>query len=137
MIKMKKIISAMLIPSLIFYLSGCYSMAQINKEDFITKNEKGKIVILTKDLKTYLFKAWTYQIQSDTLYGFGYELNGSDNKIPYKGKIAIDNIISVNMERIDVGTTVLLSIGILIGIALLLGTIVLIQAGNELSNLLG
>jgi hypothetical protein len=115
----KKIIIMVLLPSIFLYLTGCYSMYDIPKEESKTLYTS-KLWVLTNNGDSYLFQDHTYIIRKDTLFGkINYENQPSINiSIPLK------NISSMQTEKINGGSTVLAVLGgvvILAGVAVLLG----------------
>jgi len=46
---MKKYITAVLIPCLLLYLSGCYSMKEVTKEEFSPAPDYPELYVKTKD----------------------------------------------------------------------------------------
>jgi len=52
--KKKKIVASILIPPLLFYFFGCYSMREISKEEFTGQSEEA--LLLTGKMETYQLK---------------------------------------------------------------------------------
>ena len=104
---LRKNIATVLIISFLNF-AGCYSTEtiSINKiKDGTEQINFGKnITIVTKDYSTYCFPAFQYQINNDTLYGTGTHIT-LGNEIPYKGKIAMNDISSIKQEEVDAGST--------------------------------
>jgi hypothetical protein len=115
---MKKLISLALIFSLLSYLTGCYSMREVTKEEFISQEEYDKASLITKDNKEYQFNDMQYIINSDTLIGTGMRLSGN-NETQFAGKIALDDVTTFNLDKFNVGVAILASVLIigLVGIA--------------------
>ena len=119
---MKKIIASILIPSLLFYLTGCYTMNEITKEDF-KEGSRGNATLLTNKMETYRFDEGQYYIKADTLNGNGFIVNGGLNT-PFSGNIALEDIAAINVEEPDGFKTFLLTIGIIAGAVLIAYTII-------------
>ena len=109
---MKKLISILLILTLLPYLTGCYSMNQISKTEFKETNKKGKIELKTKTGDEYQFE-YSYFILSDTLYGNGIKISDGD-ETAFKGAIALDDILTINHEEYNSGMTTFLAASIIV-----------------------
>ncbi len=131
---MKKLISFILIPCLFFYLTGCSGMGAVTKEEFKKNSVKGKIILITKNLETYHFDEGYYYIESDTLYGDGEKLIKNETGIPFKGKIPLNIISSITMEKTDVVASIFLGIGIIAGIGVICFGVFMILMASAFSN---
>ena len=60
----------------------------------------------------YQFNDGKYTINSDTLLGIGMRLAGN-NEIPFSGKIALDDVMTFNLEKFNTEIVVLVTIIIL------------------------
>ena len=124
---LKKYITLFLVLTFLNYV-GCYSSEVINKKDLddgkaqIDFNEE--IYVTTEDYSRYHFLKGFYQIQKDTLYGEGSVQNAGD-EIPFKGKIAMDEVTSFEQSKPDAGSSAGLTIGIIAIGAVALGLILL------------
>ncbi|HQF42504.1 MAG TPA: hypothetical protein PK073_06285 [Ignavibacteriaceae bacterium] len=104
-----------LILSMLNFL-GCYSSEVISRKDL---NEglaridfDSEINITTVDYNNYNFLPGHYQIENDTLSGEGRTIKlGKSNT--YTGKIAMNDILSFEQDKLDVGGT----IGLVLGVA--------------------
>ena len=67
---MKKYIISILIPYLLLYLSGCYSMQKVTKDEFVQASDYPELYVKTKE-KEYAFEEDNYSFQNDTIYGKG------------------------------------------------------------------
>ena len=112
---------------------SCYSSKfvafneyQKNKDEIRKQDE---IQIITRDKERYRFSKSDYYIVYDTLRGKGARLL-DDKEYPFNGRIALSDIESVQLERIDWLVTGLVSFGI---ISVVVGTIALIGV-SELSS---
>ena len=110
---MKRQISILLIFSLLFYLTGCYSMQEVTKEEFSSQKECDEAKLIAKDNKKYQFNDGYYTINSDTLTGSGLSFSGN-NETQFAGKIALNDVTSFNLDKLDVERTVLVSFIILV-----------------------
>ena len=110
----------------ILNFTGCYSLEVINKEDVNEEraqiNLSEELFLTTKDLTRYHFLAYNYQIANDTLYGSG-AIEASSSIAPFKGAIALDEIINFEQSKPDTGATIGLIAGI-IAVGLLVGGII-------------
>jgi hypothetical protein len=114
----KKIIVAVLIPSLLVFLTGCYSMGNISKEDLKTK-PTSKLWVLTNSGDSYLFREYDYRIQRDTLFG---QITNENKTITLK-TIPLEDIASLQSETINGGTTFLAVLGVIAGVGLIVALI--------------
>ena len=116
---MKKLISIVLILSLLPYLAGCYSINQVSKEELQTDNSRGDLTIITNQNEIYKFEDGSYFIKSDTLFGMGIKAI-ADKQIPITNEIALGNITSIKGKESDGLKTAFLIVGI-IGIVAAIG----------------
>ena len=116
---MKKLISVLLIFALLPYLTGCYTMNQITKEEFKKSSKNAEIELQTRAGDEYHFED-SYYILSDTLYGQGIKIR--DNKeTPFNDKIALNDIFSIKQKEFNTGAIVFLgmvAVGTIIVLAL-------------------
>lgn len=121
----------------ILNFTGCYSLEVINKEDvnegLAQINLGEELFLTTKDFTRYHFLAYKYQIANDTLYGSG-AIEASSSIAPFKGAIALDEIINFEQSKPDTGETIGLIAGIL-AVGLLVGVIVFAAAYSTSSVL--
>jgi len=105
---------------------GCYSSEVISKKEIDEGTQQidfhQDISINTKDYKTYHFAANQYQVENDSLYGNGL-VTKLGSEVPFRGKIAMDDILSFEQSTIDAGSTIGLIAGIVAVGALILGII--------------
>jgi len=83
---MKKYIISVLIPSLLIYLTGCYSMQEVTKEEFSPKPDYPNLKILTEE-RELTFKEGDYIFQNDSIIGLGKSVLLVSNWQPFDGKI--------------------------------------------------
>ncbi len=131
-----KYIICFLILSIINF-TGCYSLEVINKEDVdegrAEINLSHELFLTTKDSTRYHFLAYNYKIANDTLYGSG-AIEASSSIAPFKGAIALDEIINFEQSKPDTGETIGLIAGI-IAVGLLVGVIIFAAAYSTSSVL--
>jgi len=112
---LKKYITCFLVLTFLNYV-GCYSSEVITNEKLnngtahIDTNDE--IYFTTNDLTRYHFAAYHYQVVNDTIYGEG-TLQKNGNEVPFDGKIAMNEINSIEQYQIDSGTTTGLTLGIM------------------------
>ena len=129
---LKKHVVCFLILSILNF-TGCTYLKVINKED-VDKgqteiNLSDELYLTTKDFTRYHFLAYNYQIANDTLYGSG-AIEASTSITPFKGAIALDEIINFEQSKPDTGET----IGLIAGM-IAVGLVVLgIIGGAELAD---
>jgi hypothetical protein len=117
----KKFICNILVVALL-NLVGCYSFESITVPEYKQiEKEEGKpaeIYVLTKDGEKYHFLKDNFYIENDILYGKGKLLLGDREELIDK-KIALSDIVLIEVENFDLGDTCLLSGGILLGVGLI------------------
>jgi hypothetical protein len=126
-----KIIIMVLIPSLCLYLTGCYSMHYIPKED-LKNSSYSKLWVLTNNGDSYLFKDNAYLLKNDTLYG----RISNKNQPSFKMNIPLKDISSMQTEKINGGYTFLAVLGVFVivaGIAFLIKGMEVSSTVNEIT----
>ena len=117
----KKLISSILVIALL-NLVGCYSFQSVTVPEYKqVEEEEGKpdeIYVLTKDGEKYHFLWANFYIVNDILYGKGKLLLGDREELIDK-KIALSDIVLIEVENVDLGDTCLLAGGILLGVGLI------------------
>ncbi len=132
---LKKYIICFLILSILNF-TGCSYLEVISYEDVnegraeITLSDE--LYLTTKDYTRYHFLAYNYQIANDTLYGSG-AIEASSSITPFKGAIALDEIINFEQSKPDTGATIGLFAGI-VAVGLLVGVIIMAAATAEVFN---
>ncbi len=116
---MKKIITLILLITLIPYLTGCYSLKEITTDE-IENGQKGKLIILSRDMVRYEFERNMYSVRADSLYGYGIRVNTDEEELPFTGKVALNDITSIHLEQIDPFAMGCLGLGI-ISLAIIVG----------------
>ena len=115
---------------------GCYSPETITNKDIDEGKEQidfnQEISIVTKDYKSYRFGALQYQIVNDSLYGNGV-VTELGKEVPFKGKIALDNILSFEQRAMDTGSTAGLTVAIIAGGLIVAGVIMWAILANAFS----
>ena len=117
----EKLISSVLVVSLL-NLFGCYSADILTVPQYKTVEEtNGKpneIKVTTKDYKEYQFSNSNFYIENDTLYG-KEKLLIAGGQEPIERKIALSEIVTIEVESFDLGDTCLLGGVIYLGIGVL------------------
>ncbi|MCU0333264.1 MAG: hypothetical protein MUC75_07920 [Ignavibacteriaceae bacterium] len=112
---LKKHIICFLILSFLNF-TGCTSLEVISKKDVDEGRSEinlgDELYLTTKDFTRYHFLAFNYQMENDTLYGSG-AIVASSSITPFKGGIALDEIINFEQSKADTGATLGLIGGIL------------------------
>ena len=132
---LKKYIICFLILSFLNF-TGCTYLEVISNEDISEGradiNFSDELYLTTKDFTRYHFLAYNYQLVNDTLYGSG-AIEASSSITPFKGSIALDEIINFEQNKPDTGATLGLIGGIIAVGALVLGIIVAVAMGDVFS----
>jgi len=117
----KKLISSILVVALL-NLVGCYSFQSVTVPEYKQVEEKegkpNEIYVLTKDVEKYHFLKYDFYIANDILYGKGKLLLGDREELIDK-KIALSEITLIEVEKFDLGDTLLWTLGILVGVGLI------------------
>jgi len=125
----RKFFISLLVVSFLNYV-GCYSSEIISKAEIDQGTKKinfdEEISISTKDYNSYRFGAHQFQIENDTLYGTGVT-SKLGNEVPFKGKIAMNDITSIEQKSMDAGATTGLIIGGLV-LGALIAVVVVVAA---------
>ena len=146
---MKRYISAVLIPCLLLQLCGCYSQKEITLEELMIYKDE-EITIIENDSVSYLLKNEFTSDQiimnSNINYCIGVDTTEKDlilyKKVVNKNaeqkiimkidtvKIKKTDIVSIQKSELDGVNTVLLTLGIIAGVALITYAIAL--ANNQI-----
>ena len=104
----RKIILSVLIIALLNLL-GCYSYKTISKDEFTQAEDYNDLQVLTNDKNLYQFEEDDYTFRQDSIYGSGkLKLrNGQKVSEDFKGSIHLEDIKKLQMDKLDVGTTIL------------------------------
>ena len=117
-----KFISSIIVVALLNLL-GCYSFQSVNFVEYkqIEKNngKPNEIKVKVDDSREYHFTDSNFYFENDTLYGRGKIILNS-NEQPFDGEVAVSEIESIEVEKLNVletvgavaGITVVLIIGI-------------------------
>ena len=128
----KKLISSILVVAL-QNLLGCYSVDYLTVPQYeMVERKDGKpeeIKVITRDFKEFQFLAPNFHIENDTLYGKG-KFVSADNQESVVKKIAVTEIVSIEVEKFELANTCLLSGGIFFGIAAIIGLIGVVKASE-------
>ena len=132
---LKKHIICFLILSFLNF-TGCTSLEVISKKDVdegrTEINLGDDLFLTTKDFTRYHFLAFNYQIVNDTLYGSG-TIEASSSITPFKGAIALDEILNFEQNKPDTGATLGLIGGIIAVGLVVLGIIAATATADVLS----
>jgi len=118
----KKLVSGLLITTIITQIVGCYSYQEITKDEFLYAEYYEDLQIKTKNQLIYRFNEGDYIIREDTLLGNGKIVNNLTKKrdfVEFKGGIYFEDIESFYFDRFDTANTIL-SIGIVAGLLALI-----------------
>ena len=97
---MKRYISTILIPCLLFQLCGCYSMQEVGKEDFALVPDYNKLKIIT-DEREFTFNQGDYSFKNDTISGVGLTLLLKNYYQPFEGKISVYDVENVEIAKMN------------------------------------
>ena len=104
----KKFISSILVVALMSLL-GCYSFQSVTVVEYkqIEENEgkPNEIKVKMDDSREYYFIDSNFYIENDTLYGKG-EIILNSNEQKFDGEVAVSNIESIEVEKLNVLETV-------------------------------
>ena len=132
---LKKYIICFLILSFLNF-TGCTSLEVISKEDVdegrAEINLSDELYLTTKDFTRYHFLAYTYQIANDTIYGSG-AVEDSSSITPFKGAIALNEVINFEQSKADTGATIGLFSGIIVVGLLVFGIMFAAALGDTLN----
>lgn len=114
---MKKLIIVVTILSFL-NLIGCYYQEQMNPGDY-KFDENSTMKITTKDT-VYNFNGDDYSLVNDTLIGIMPKKLDERTTLKIKFGIPVENIESVEVERSNTTLSILLGLGIVVGVMALL-----------------
>ena len=109
-------------------------MRELSKEEFENQSSNNEAIIFTKDLETYQLNESQYCIKADTLYGSGSKIISGDNKIPFSGKIPLENVSSISVKKSDGLATTFLVIGIIAGAVLIIGAVIVGSVASKIPD---
>jgi hypothetical protein len=110
----------------ILNLIGCYSFQTVSSETinkYASVDGSEAIELTTKDHIEYRFNKYSYRVKNDTITGNGYVIQLND-EVPFNGRIAFEDIIAMNVEKLDA----VASIGLAFGVAII-GLIIVFVVG--------
>jgi hypothetical protein len=104
---MKRYISAVLIPCLLLQLCGCYSMQEIQKDEFFERAENEDLQIKTNTGNSILFQKDNYILRSDSIIGKGTMLSHYSwiPETEFEGSIFIAEVKSFSMYEFSILNT--------------------------------
>ena len=97
---MKKYITSVLIPFLLLYFSGCYSMQKVTKEELSPAPDYPKLSIIT-DEREFTFNQGDYSFKNDTIYGKGKSLLLKNDYLPFEGRISAYDVENVEIDKMN------------------------------------
>jgi hypothetical protein len=109
-------------------------MYEFPKEDLNKQVQDSDLHVMTNDGKSFLFRAYTFHIKYDTLYGnLVNKLN--QNQTPTEIKIPLKDISTWKTEKINVVNTTILILVFVVVIAAIAGASSLNNLGSGLGGL--
>ena len=97
---MKKYFISVLIPYLLFHLSGCYSMKRVTKDEFSPAPDYPELIVRT-NYKEYYFDEGSYKLDNTTIYGRGKSVLLKNPFKPFEGKISVNDVEDIQMNKSD------------------------------------
>jgi len=97
---MKKYIASILIPPLLLYLSGCYSMQKVTKNEFSPAPDYPELYVKTNE-KKFTFEDGNYSFQNDTINGTGKCLLLKNDYLPFEGRISINDVEKIETNKMN------------------------------------
>jgi hypothetical protein len=138
--KMKDIISSILITALLIQIVGCYSYRDLTLGDLKKLNGKESIKLVTKDSTEYILQnppesfnsnQWSMDENNIYIYSNAGKFGKNFHVIPIDSlKLPLNSIESISTENFDSGKTVLA----VIGVVAILSLAFLIVLGIALNN---
>ena len=113
---MKKVIIVITILAF-FNLSGCYYQEQMNPSKY--KYDKNEELWLTTKDTTYILGGKDYHLENDTLFATVSKKIDKQTMLKTNAEIPVENIESIEIERTDTPATILLGLGIVVGVFVL------------------
>jgi len=105
---MKKYIISILIPCLLIYLTGCYSMQEVTKEEFSPAPDYPKLIVNT-DKKEITFNQGHYFLMDETIYGIGNCVNINNVEERFDSSLGLGDIDKIQIEKFNTGETIALA----------------------------
>ena len=109
-------------------LIGCYYQEQMNPGDY-TFDENSTMKITTKDT-VYNFSGNDYYLVNDTLIAEVSKKLDKNTSLKFNVEIPVDDIEEVEVERSDTALSILLGLGIVVGVLGLIVLVALAQPGE-------
>ncbi|MBK7632057.1 MAG: hypothetical protein IPJ23_15375 [Ignavibacteriales bacterium] len=121
---MKKYTVKILITCLLLQFTGCYSMQELQKDEFFERAGNENVQIKTNSGEKILFLINSYIVRTDSIVGKGAIISNYEG-VPdkeFEGSIAVDQVESFQMEDFSIIHTIggVMLLGYL-GTALVLG----------------
>jgi hypothetical protein len=95
---MKKYLISVFIPYLLLYLSGCYSMQEVTKEEFSPAPDYPELYVKTKN-KEYTFDEGNFIFNNDTICGEGKIKYINNHLEPYDGIRSIHDVEDIQTTK--------------------------------------
>ena len=127
---MKKYLISLLIPSLLIYLTGCYSMQEVTKEEF-SQSHDNPAYLLQTEKKEITYQQGDFYVWHDTIYGKGACKTLDNFEVPFDSSLALNDIDEIQTEKFNLGGTIALGFGIAVIVA---GFITLAMASTWSTN---
>ena len=96
-------------------LVGCYSYQAVTYEEFENTNpddiKSEDIYIITRDSTKYHSSWWTFSVNEDSVFIKGSKFISEEQQAPFKGKISVSEIESIEVDKFDGTKTTIFVIG--------------------------
>jgi hypothetical protein len=103
----RKIISCALCALLALY-TGCYSTVTVTPDEFRENADTSDVTVTMKDASTYTFLEGNYQIDGDSLKGFGLRGSGSYSTIVLDASLSSKDFESMEVDQFSTVKTAVL-----------------------------
>ena len=112
--------------ALVSFLSGCHRWVSVESSprEFIDTEEPGKVRVTTSDGEQVEFES--PRVEGDSLV-----VGGSSVGETPRSTMSLDDIAAMEKRAFDVGATVVMSFGILVGAVLAAGLVALAACDND------
>ncbi|QQS36766.1 MAG: hypothetical protein IPM56_02055 [Ignavibacteriales bacterium] len=117
---MKAYLSAILVPCLLYFFTGCYTHTAVSKEEFINEYSGHPLQVLTTNHNVYSFEPKNYVVKDDSIRGSGYQVFSEQMKVPFNGIIALSDVEIFNVKKTDGSKSLLTFLGVTAGIFVLI-----------------
>ena len=100
---------------------SCYYQEQMNPSEY-KYDEKEKLWLTTKDT-TYVISGKDYNYENDTLFVTFSKKLDRETTLKTVVEISVGNIESLEVERSDTGLSILIGLGVVVGLFVLIAAI--------------